>query len=232
MNPNPKLSAVLTLALGAGLAAACSSTNVSAGQDETDGGSAESSGGDSGGGDSGGALQWYTTCGYPLCMVPDGGLVDAGIGCPAIGSACTTQGQTCGTASEANCGVTLLCDNRDPKTEPGGCPISTRKYKDNISYLDDAVLQELHDETLGVKLATYKYKPEVGDPDPTHLGFIIEDNPRSAAVDGARHRVDLYGYMSMVVATTQVQEKEITELRQELEATRREAASCRSRGSK
>lgn len=98
------------------------------------------------------------------------------------------------------------------------CPVSSRKYKDDIQYVDAAGLQQLHDETLGIRLATYNYKPQVADPNPKHLGFIIEDRPQqSSAVDWSRERVDLYGYLSMVVATMQVQEKEIAELRRQLE---------------
>jgi hypothetical protein len=44
-------------------------------------------------------------------------------------------------------------------------------------------------------------------------------------VGWSRERVDLYGYLSMVVATMQVQEKEITELRKELASARE--GSCR-----
>jgi hypothetical protein len=101
------------------------------------------------------------------------------------------------------------------------CPVSSRKYKDGIEYVDNARLQQLHDETLGIRLATYNYKPQVADPNPKHLGFIIEDRPpHSSAVDWSHERVDLYGYLSMVVATMQVQEKEIAELRSELELAR------------
>jgi hypothetical protein len=104
---------------------------------------------------------------------------------------------------------------------PGGCPISSRKFKDDIQYVDSAGLQQLHDETLGIRLATYNYKPQVADPNPKHLGFIIEDRPpQSSSVDWSHERVDLYGYLSMVVATMQVQEKEIAELRQQLELAR------------
>jgi hypothetical protein len=176
-------------------------------------------------------LQWYTTCGYPVCSVPpDGGLVDAGAGCPPIGSACSQQGATCGTPSQANCGVHLVCASQDPKGGPGGCPISTRKYKEGIAYVDDAALKALHDEALGLRLATYRYAPQVADPGPTHLGFIIEDSLQTPAVDRAHDRVDMYGYVSMVVAGMQVQEKEIAELRRELSATRRELSVCRSPG--
>jgi hypothetical protein len=114
-----------------------------------------------------------------------------------------------------------MCSDHDPRTNPGGCPISSRKYKDDIQYVDGAGLQQLHDETLGIRLATYNYKAQIADPNPKHLGFIIEDRPpQSSAVDWSHERVDLYGYLSMVVATMQVQEREIAELRQELEHAR------------
>jgi hypothetical protein len=95
-----------------------------------------------------------------------------------------------------------------------------------VQYVDDAQLQQLHDEALGIRLATYRYKPQVGDPGPTHLGFLIEDNLQTPAVDPAHDRVDLYGYVSMVVAGMQVQEKEIAQLRKDLEAARRDLAAC------
>ena len=75
---------------------------------------------------------------------------------------------------------------------------------------------------LRLRLATYHYKPEVSDPSRAHLGFIIEDTPPATpAVDAQREHVDLYGYMSMLVATLQVQEKEIADLRRELAQARR-----------
>jgi hypothetical protein len=49
-----------------------------------------------------------------------------------------------------------------------------------------------------MKLATWRYKH---DPSKELLGFMIDDNEGSAAVDGKRDLVDLCGYTSMVVAT-------------------------------
>jgi hypothetical protein len=175
------------------------------------------------------SLHWYTTCGYPVCGEPmDAGpdasaSPDASVTCPAVGSACSSRGDTCGKATAANCGVTLLCDDHDPRGAHGDmCPISSRTFKDGVQYVSDAELSALHDEALGIKLATYRYKAQVGDPDPKHLGFIIEDNSKSLAVDQAHNRVDLYGYVSMVVAAMQVQEKEIASLRQELAEARQD----------
>jgi hypothetical protein len=111
-----------------------------------------------------------------------------------------------------------MCDNHNPAVV---CPVSSRNFKNGIEYVGPAGLQHLHDETIGIRLATYNYKPQYDDPSPKHLGFIIEDNPpQSPAVDWSHDRVDIYGYLSMVVATMQVQEKEIAQLRTELESAR------------
>jgi hypothetical protein len=108
--------------------------------------------------------------------------------------------------------------------------MSSAKFKSDIQYVDDSQLAELHAQTMRVRLATYNYKGQYGDPDGTspalpgrgrndgvkHLGFIIEDNPESFAVDRGHDRVDIYGYLSTVVAAMQVQEKQIADLRQQV----------------
>jgi hypothetical protein len=124
--------------------------------------------------------------------------------------------------------VIQVCARQDPTAAPYACPISSRQYKQGITYLDTAGLQKLHKDTLSTRLATYTYKSEVADPAATHLGFIIEDQPASPAVDSMHGRVDLYGYVSMVVASLQVQERQIADLRRELNAARRDAAVCRN----
>ncbi len=174
-------------------------------------------------------LHWYLTCGDPVCSAPsfdagiqtDGAVQDAAT-CLGIGASCSTMGQTCGGPD--NCNSVETCLDHDPQTA-GGCPISSRKFKDDIEYLDPAQLERIHDEVLRVRLATYNYKGQYADPNPKHLGFIVEDNPQSLAVDRGHDRVDLYGYLSMVVAAMQVQEKEIASLKQELAETREGACS-------
>ncbi len=170
--------------------------------------------------DAGPALTWRQTCGDPICRAPDDAGVDAGppVVCPAIDSPCTGKGTTCGDP-KANCGVIQVCEDHDPRVSPGGCPISTKKFKDDIGYVDQAALQRLHDETLKMRLATYRYTGpfiDPKDPNAKHLGFIIEDQPQSLSVDRGHDRVDLYGYMSMAVATMQVQDKEIAQLKREM----------------
>jgi hypothetical protein len=163
-------------------------------------------------------LLWYSTCGYPVCggrFGPDAGASDASIPCAPEGTPCTERGATCGEANASNCGVVSVCEDHDPKQD--GCPISSAKFKSDIRYLEAPDLERLRDETLKFRLANYRYRPKfTTDPDAEHLGFIIEDNPRSPAVEVGRDRVDLYGYVSMVVATLQVQQREIQSLRQQL----------------
>jgi hypothetical protein len=164
---------------------------------------------------------WYWTCGDPVCQAPEGdaGLTDdAGAPCPPVASSCATQGETCGTRSvSSHCGAIEICADQNPAVN---CPVSSRRFKDDIEYVDDGRLAKLHDEAMRIRLATYNYKPEVADPKPRHLGFVIEDLAPSPAVDPGLAHVDMYGYVSMVLAAMQVQEKEIAELRQELERAR------------
>jgi hypothetical protein len=209
-----------------------SSTTCGQGCDQAHGGvcgGSSSSGGSSSGGTSssgGSGLRWVRTCGPsipPVGCSADGGLHDdAGAPCPTLGSSCSTAGELCGTSGPYTCPIGEMCSTGAPVA----CPVSSRKFKDGIEYVDDKGLEQLHDETLQIQLATYNYKPEASDSAPRHLGFIIEDMPPATpAVGWSRERVDLYGYVSMVVATMQVQEKEIAELRRELAATN--ASACK-----
>jgi hypothetical protein len=180
-----------------------------------------------------GNLQWYLTCGDPVCRAPeaDAGLTESDGGpCPAVGSSCATMGETCGTRSSAvACGATEICSAHDPKAGLGGCPLSSREFKDGIEYLDPAELEQLHDETLRIRLANYNYKAAYADPAPRRLGFIIEDNEASPAVDRTHDSIEIYGYLSMVVATMQVQEKEIASLKRQLAETQKGACATRAK---
>ena len=76
--------------------------------------------------DAGTALTWYFTCPDGNCIAPlDAGLTDdSGVPCPAVGTSCTTLGQSCGTSNPGvHCGATEVCDDHDPTTDNHGCPI-------------------------------------------------------------------------------------------------------------
>jgi hypothetical protein len=146
-------------------------------------------------------LQWYFTCGDPVCETPDASamLTDADGGqCPTVGQSCSTLGDTCGTRTPAfDCGATEVCETHDPTASPNGCPMSSRQFKNDIQYLDGAELERLHDQVLRMRLASCHYKGQYACPNPKHLGCIVEDNPQSLAVDREHDRVDVYGYLSI-----------------------------------
>lgn len=208
---------------------------ASCGSDGTGGGGGSGATGAGGGAGGGPAeLKWYVTCGDPVCGGPGGGGAGGGGGSGSGLPACTaaqTEGSACATAGElcdANlaCGAKLQCAAKDPKTNPGGCPISLAKYKKEISYLPEGELERVHDDLLSMRLATWRYKTE-DDAAREHLGFMIDDNPSSPAVRASGDQVDLYGYTSMAVAAIQVQAKQIDELKAEVKALREELRAAK-----
>lgn len=154
----------------------------------------------------------------PECK--DDGTCDAPLLCEAIAgmSRCCPRG-TSFVVSPADffgcCPDGDICGCRE-----GMCPISRREAKEDIRYLDPGELARLGEELLGTRLATYRYRGATGAR--LQLGFIIDDGvpAHGIAEDGAH--VDLYGYVSLAVATLQVQAREIDRLRADLEALRAE----------
>jgi hypothetical protein len=121
--------------------------------------------------------------------------------------------------------VLLLCSDKDPKVQTGGCPVSRRAAKRDIVYLDDAAIDNLAAKLRALRLATYRYKD---NPSRERLGFVIDDGAGKLAVDEARDQIDLYAYMSWAVGALQsqmkrldAQEREIASLRHELGSSAR-----------
>jgi hypothetical protein len=159
--------------------------------------------------DAGTPLTWI--CGAPRagCPVPR----------PRIGDACVAQGLECSYAEDPCVAPAFTCRDGSWHEARIACPISSSRYKREIRYLDDTALRRVHHETLATRLATYAYT--FGEPS-THLGFVIEDNASSPAVAPTKDRVDVYAYASMAVASIQVQEGELKELRGQVDELRRE----------
>lgn len=104
------------------------------------------------------------------------------------------------------------------------CPISTRAAKEDIHYLSDDEILRLATATEAMRLASYRYRsPAFGTPG-RHLGFIIEDNPDVPAVSPSQQTVDLYGFASMLLATTQAQARRLAHLEREVARLRRQGS--------
>jgi uncharacterized small protein (DUF1192 family) len=96
--------------------------------------------------------------------------------------------------------------------------------KRDIEYLGPDEIERLAAETTRLRLATYAYR------NPTHgagrrLGFIIDDAPHTPAVNG--DTVDLYGFASMLLATSQAQARKIAALEREVARLRRSLPRAR-----
>ncbi len=165
----------------------------------------------------GAGCRYYLTCGWPVCPIPAPPTGAPPCTTQELGAPCTERGERCDPGS--TCGETLLCTDRDP-TQPS-CPISRRRFKDGVSYLDDAERGRLRAELMRIRLATYHYRWE-NSCTAEHLGFIIDDLGKSPAVSPDGMTVDLYGYASMAVAAIQAQEREIAALKGEVAALRHE----------
>ncbi|MBK9071602.1 MAG: hypothetical protein IPL79_11465 [Myxococcales bacterium] len=168
-------------------------------------------------------LQWFNTCGDPVCSGynPQGTRV---CDTEAQAAACATDGDTCAIVDN-DCNVRLLCTDEDPLALP--CPISRAAYKRDIHYVTEGERAALAQQALAIPLATYRYKTQTDAR--THLGFIIEDIEPSAAVRSEADQVDLYGYSSMMLAALQSQQAELVAMRAELAALREELTALRRR---
>ncbi len=140
---------------------------------------------------------------------------------PLLGAACPTEGQFCNYGCETD--VSRRCTGGVwvSASAPGGCPVSTRAVKKDIFYLSESDRARIAEEAEHLRLATYRYRDPAMD-GRRHLGFILEDSPRSIASDLERQQVDLYSFTSMVLALAQQQQREIEDLRRQIEVLRRE----------
>ncbi len=163
--------------------------------------------------------EWYCFDGPKFCPSPR----------PAIGSACTDEGEQCAVEAPVECGQARIeCRNGKWQVANTSCPISSARYKKDISYVDDHEAERMRAELMNVRVATYRYK---NGGDARHVGFIIEDMPEgSPAVMPSRERVDLYGYVSMTVASMQRQQREIDALKDEVRRLASENAKLRNSG--
>lgn len=157
---------------------------------------------------------WYT-CGDPVCT----GYAGPQPGVPLCGN--HAEGDRCpsrfaGRVCDAGdgCNRELEC-RRDP--DPGTCPRSRKAVKDEIHYLTAPERDAAATQLRSMKLARWRYKGALDD-GRTHLGFLIDDAPESAAVAADGEHVDLYGYTSLAVATIQQQAEQLSAQQAQIDA--------------
>jgi hypothetical protein len=127
---------------------------------------------------------------------------------------CHQQGDRIACVVDGDCPMGQNCCGVGPSPNyycsAGPCPISLRRYKADIRYLEPADVARLGAEILAYPLTTFRYQ---GDPGFTpHLGFIIDDVAPSPAVAPDGQTVDLYGYATMAVAALQAQQRQLAAL--------------------
>jgi hypothetical protein len=164
---------------------------------------------------------WYFTCGDPVCTSyrPPAGVARCTSESP--GQSCSVEGSRCDPMD--SCNRLLVCAQSDPKL--GGCPISSRRFKQDVAYLTDGEREACAREVRGLRLARYRY---AGSSD-VRLGIILEDDPPSVVVDRAREQVDLYGYASLAVAALQAQDRRLEALEREVRELRAALRDARER---
>jgi hypothetical protein len=160
---------------------------------------------------------WYATCGDPACegyAGPIEGLATCADDGAAEGDACSELDATCDL--EDDCNRRLVCVTEDP-TGGGDCPVSLKRYKRDIRYLEPTDRAAASQDLLAMRLATWRYQGALDDGAP-HLGFLIDDEPGSPAVQADGQHVDLYGYVSLAVATIQEQQDQLAAQRARIAA--------------
>lgn len=157
---------------------------------------------------------WHCSAAHPVSP-------DCPEGIPRSGTPCSGVG--CDYGCEY--GGSYRCIEGIWKFDGENCPISTRAAKEDIHYLSAAEIEKLAVATEAMRLASYRYRSPAFGTAGRHLGFIIEDNPDVPAVSPSHQTVDLYGFTSMLLATTQAQARRLEQL--EREVARLKAARSR-----
>src|SRR5437868_1216324 len=74
--------------------------------------------------------RFYFTCGDPVCRGVQPHTELPACTTETLGSACPTEGARCDPHDV--CNRLVICATRDPRTQPGGCPISHAALKKEI----------------------------------------------------------------------------------------------------
>lgn len=174
-----------------------------------------------------GNLYNTNVCGPPLeliCELPE--VINPNIpACPTgtaiedsceLGAKCVfRQAHACSNGDIDTQEIVLTCLS-EPPPKPWTCPISGAEAKKNIQYLDASNRQQVANEILKLRLANYEYEKGYPDAGTRSLGFIIDDSPNATFLTKSKKRVNLYSYVSALVATVQEQNTTIHQLQKDI----------------
>jgi len=140
--------------------------------------------------------------------------------CDEDGASCvSTPAFTCTSLGEGQRSSEYVLTCRNEPFDDQNCPSSSRSAKRDIQYIESVERKRLASEVLDVKLARYHYRDS--DKPGLRLGYILEDQPKASF--SGKERVDLYAYVSAVVALAQEQQAEIDRLKGEIEDLKKQA---------
>ncbi|MEC7984540.1 MAG: hypothetical protein VX278_05215 [Myxococcota bacterium] len=157
------------------------------------------------------ALQYYTSCGDPVCAGYEGPTEGLSVcDSESEGATCTEDGAECDL--ENTCNQRLICASEDPAT---ACPVSRSKHKRDIAYINEQKAGEIADAVRQMKIAEWNYHKDA-TARKARLGFLIDDQPLSPAVLENGEQVDVYGYTSMAIVAIQQQAAHIERLEKKI----------------
>jgi len=152
-----------------------------------------------------------------LCS--DLGVAD-GDPCDEDGAACvSTPAFTCTSLGDGQRSNEYFLTCRNAPYDDQICPTSSRSVKRDIQYIESGERKQLASEVLNVKLARYHYRDS--NKPGLRLGYILEDQPKASF--SGEGRVDLYAYVSAVVALAQEQQADIDRLKAEIEDLKKQS---------
>jgi hypothetical protein len=172
-----------------------------------------------------GGLRYFSDCSltHPIARDPCQGTPAGTRGLQSCAGKGIAIGQACG-AGAPDCYVEQACsDGRKVVADylvcaaerPGRCfTRSSRRYKDDVSYVSAADRRELARQIETLPLARFRYRDSA--PGTRRLGFITEDAPGSEFVSDAGRTVDLYALLAASIAAIQSQDERIRALESQL----------------
>jgi len=174
-------------------------------------------------------LHYLSDCSltHPIARDPCSGAAPSDRGLRSCASLGVARGQACASSSPS-CTVARTCPDGHQaiadflvcadKTPERCFTRSSRRYKNEVTYLSAAELRDLARQIQALPLATFRYKDQVGGR--PRLGFVTEDAPAAPFVSADGSTVDLYALLAASIAAIQAQDARIRALEEAVQQCR------------